>query len=154
MYTALVTIHLVAVAMWLGGAVYERVFLVGNMIRQRGNGMEVGLIRMMLSTEHYFLVTTVLVLLTGIAMSILSGADFFHLNWLGFKQAVMIVVLILFLAYVAPRMRALKKEIEHCSELGAEQRERVHDKVREMTRGFDIIHAGVVVNVILAVWKP
>lgn len=154
MYTTLLTIHLICVAMWLGGAIYERVFLVGNIRRQRGTGMELGLIRMMLSTELYFMVITICLLATGITMSILSGAGFFHMSWLGFKQMVMVVGLLGFLTYVAPRMRAVKKEVEQSIELGTERRELVRAKVGEMTRGFDIIHLGVVLNLILAVWKP
>lgn len=153
-YTGLLILHLLSVTLWLGGAVYERVFLVGNIRRLRGSGQELGLIRIMLSSEPFFLGITTALLVTGITMSVMSGGGFFHLNWLGFKQMVMVLVLFGFSLYIGPRMKAVKKSIRDVISLRPDDSERIHGQIASMTRGFDLIHLGVVVNIVLAVWKP
>ena len=154
MYYTLLTVHLICAALWLGGAVYERLFLVGNLLKARGSGQEWPLLRMMLSTEMYFMSATVLLLLTGIALTVWSGAGFFRMSWVGFKQGVMVAVLLVFAGYVAPRMKQLKKSLHPKKDRTVTFPESSFETIREMTRGLDIIHLGVVINVVLAAWRP
>lgn len=155
-YTILLIVHLSGVAVWLGGALYERVFLVGNLRRLRGTGHESNVLRMMLSTEGYFLAASTAVLITGIVLSVMSGAGFFRLTWLGVKQGVMLGILILFVTYVGPQMKRLKESLSAQMEKDsfAVLPESCHKTVTKITYMFDIAHAGVLLNIVMAVWKP
>lgn len=146
--------HLLCVALWLGGAVYERFFIVGNIAKLRGTGQELSLVRLMLSSEPFFMTATLVLLGSGIGMTLLSGAGFFQPTWLGVKQTVMVLGFIGFGAYIAPRMKSIRREIEGKTELTTEQSEQLYRKIMRMTYGFDLVHLAVVFNVILAVWRP
>jgi uncharacterized membrane protein len=154
LFNILLTVHLFAVAFWIGGAIYERIFLAGNIIRNRGTGQEISLLRIMLSTEFIFLGATLLVLLTGIGMSIVSGAGFFHLSWLGLKQAIMIMIIIGFMYFIGPRMKKLKDLVKKADMVNGIISDEDYKRLHQMLTGFDVVHAAVLVNFILAIWKP
>jgi uncharacterized membrane protein len=154
LFYILLTLHLFGVAFWLGGAIYERVFLAKNIVRARGTGQELGLLKIMLSTETLFLSATLLVILTGVGMTLMTGLGFFQLSWLGLKQGLMVFILIGFALYIGPRMKKLKKLVENTSHLGGSISEENFKTLKQMLTGFDLVHIIVLINFLLAIWKP
>lgn len=153
MFTVLLIIHLISVCGWLGGAVYERIFIVGGIRRSKGTVHEARLIKLMLSTAPFFLTSVVLILITGISMSIMADYQFFSWDWLGLKQYLMVVILLGFFLLIGPMMGKIGQQVK--SRLAEDQQ--VTDETRGLIRRvailFDIMHLGVLVNLILGVAK-
>lgn len=154
LYQTVLTIHLLCAAFWLGGSIYERIYIVRNMRRAAGTPDEAGLIRILLSTESVFMPNTILLLATGITLTVMSGSGWFSMSWLGFKQGVMAAIMLLFALVVGPAMKKtkaiVKQQLSHIGQVPAECRTRLNT----MIMGFDLIHIGVLINVVLAAMKP
>ncbi|MBO9610257.1 MAG: DUF2269 family protein [Paenibacillaceae bacterium] len=154
LFTSLLFIHLASVAIWLGGAVYERFVLVRKIKKAVGTQLELELTEMFFSSARLFLPAVLLLLLSGIAMTIQAGYSFFGGDWLGIKQSVMAVIILLFNLYIGPRNKKLAALVEQDRSNGGTLSDSARQAFNRAYIGFDIIHAGVILNMILAVWKP
>ena len=106
---SLLTIHLFSVIVWLGCGLYE-LFLARELKLARGTRLEVDLARVYLKYAAPVPVATILVVITGVWMSIALGHGFFQSLWLGSKQGLMLFVLIIFASVLPPFMK-LQAEI-------------------------------------------
>jgi hypothetical protein len=87
-------------------------------------------------------------------MSIMSGYGFFHMTWIGFKQMIMVIVLLIGLALLALKMKKFIICIQDVLDGKRAMNDQDRGKLRVLHIWTDILHLGVFVNVILAVWKP
>jgi len=153
MFTLLLVLHLVAVCCWLGGALYERCFIVVGYRKEKGSELEAPLLRIMLTSVPFFFTSTITILITGIIMTIMRNYGFLHWSWIGLKQYIMLGILLLLIIYIAPRMARLGKQVKANLARG----EGVDDVMRSQTNRLilflDIMHLSVLFNVILAVTK-
>ncbi len=154
LFTILLFIHLVSVAVWLGGAVYERFVLVRKARNAAGTRLELELTEMFFSSAKVLLPAVLALLLSGIAMTIHAGYSFFGGDWLGFKQSVMAAIILLFHLYIGPRSKKTMALVEQDRKNGGTMAEPTRQAFNRLYVGFDIIHFGVVLNLIAAVWQP
>ena len=76
MFEILLILHIVAVCCWLGGAMYERFFIVGGVKRAKDTEQEIPMIKLMLSTAAFFLASVFIILITGLIMTIMNGTEY------------------------------------------------------------------------------
>jgi uncharacterized membrane protein len=154
MYKFLLIIHVLCAMLWLGGAIYERLYVHGSLKRARGTEKEIELIRIMMSTDAVFLPATLILLATGIIMTVMSGAGFYTMTWLGFKQIVMTGILLIFLFYGGPIRNRFKKGFQEV--LNGERGITVEDRerLRSLFIAADFVHLGVILNAVMAIWRP
>ena len=93
------------------------------------------------------------VLITGIIMTIIGNYGFLQWSWIGLKQYIMVAILLVFIFYVGPQMGLLGKQLQ----VQMEQKDGINDEMRSSINRivllFDIMHLGLLVNVILGVTK-
>lgn len=153
MGTFLLTVHVLAAAAWLGGAAYERFVVVPDIRRGWGTSGGWNVLRLMLRPERLVMGTVAVLALTGVAMAILGHDGFFHVTWVGAKQAVLACIVIGYLGAVRPDLSRLKADVERCHR-GAAPEPGLRRRFERVVSRLDLIHAGIVLNVVLAVWKP
>ena len=90
----LLTLHLIGVIIWLGAGLYE-LFLDLEMRRARGTPSEVTLARVYSRYGPVVAFGTLLVAVTGALQASLLGWGYFGVLWLGVKQALMLLVLLI-----------------------------------------------------------
>jgi uncharacterized membrane protein len=154
MFTLLLVIHVVSVMVWFGGSLYERLYILPKLKKAKGTLLEVEYAKIILATENLFKLSTVGVLITGIIMTIVAGYGFFDWSWLGLKQMIATVMLVFFLAYVVPRMNKYKAEMKPVLEKGERLSQAGRSYLFKFYTGLDIVHVGLVINAVLALWKP
>ena len=147
----LLTIHILSVIVWLGCGLYE-IFVASELKRVRGTKYEIDLARFYLKYSAPVPIATILVAITGATMAIVLEYGFFQVFWLGVKQGLMVVVLIIFAAVIPPFVR-LGKVINETPE-GAEQLPEeageIFDKVEPWVLAMRVLGA---VAVVFAVFK-
>lgn len=151
--TFLVTVHVLAAAAWLGGAAYERFVVVPDIRRAWGTAGGWALLRLMLRPERLVVGTVAVLAASGAVMAITGHDGFFRLSWVGAKQAVLVLIVIGYLAAVRPGLVGLKADVERVYR-GAPARANLRHNFERLVSRLDLIHIGIVVNVVLAVWKP
>lgn len=148
------TLHLLGVAGWVGGAIYERLFIFGVIKKRPESPLALTMTNMMLRTAPFFVISALLLLLGGVTMTLHYNLGWFRLNWVGLKQGVMVLILLQFLLLVAPSMKRLERDLAGLADrtalLPAPQREQIY-RIQTI---LDIGHIGVLANVILGIWKP
>jgi len=111
------------------------------------------LLKILLSTAPFFLTAVITVLITGIIMTIMGDHGFMQWSWIGLKQYIMVAILLVFIFYVGPRMGLLGKQLQVQLEQGDGINDEMRSSINRIVLLFDIMHLGVLVNVILAVTK-
>jgi len=154
LFKLLLVIHVLSVIIWLGGAVYERLFIVRNFNKAKGTQEEIVYAKVILATEKLFTLATLGVLITGISMTLVAGYGWFAWNWLGLKQVIASIMLVFFVAYIAPRMKRFKQGVLPALEKKSLLDNKTRTYLVKFYTGFDIVHVGILVNIILAVVKP
>lgn len=91
--TVLLSIHVLAVIVWLGFGLYE-LLLTREIRRARGAPEEVALIRIYGRYAAVVAVATLTVAAAGVAMALSLGWGFFSVLWLGLKQALMAAIIL------------------------------------------------------------
>jgi uncharacterized membrane protein len=153
MFSFILILHVVAVSCWLGGALYERVIVVGNMRKGKGKDQEVMMLKAMFGNTPFFLSTVIIVLITGILMTIMGNYGFLQWSWIGLKQYIMIALLITFSGYIGPEMSKIGKQLEADLQQGKTVDDGMRSKVDRLILYSDIGHIGVLLNVVLALTK-
>jgi hypothetical protein len=148
----LLTIHLFAVILWLGGGAYE-LYVARQAKRYRGTPVELPLLRMVATTGPVVAVSMLLVAVTGVPMSWLLGWGFFTVFWLGAVQAIMAVGLGIMFSILRPYYRA--GELMRALPPGPGE---ATDEIRAMLAALDpwilAMRIGALVAAVLAIWKP
>ena len=148
----LLSVHILSVIVWLGCGLYE-LFLARELRKARGSPVELEFARTYLRYSASVPIATILVALSGVAMAIVLEWGFFQQFWLGTKQALMLIVLVIFASIVPPFMR-FKNSVEALPE-------NVEWLPSELAKQFDRIEPWLVIMrilgtaaVLLAVAKP
>lgn len=148
----LLTIHILAVIVWLGFGLYE-LLLTREIHKARGTQLEIQLMKIYGKYAPIVAIATLVVALTGVLMSIFLGWGFFQNVWLGIKQAIMLAVL-LDMTYLIPTFIRGAKEIEALSNNGGRELEAYRETQRTIDRHVVLMRLGSLIAVILAVWRP
>ncbi|MCJ8008334.1 DUF2269 family protein [Lederbergia wuyishanensis] len=153
MFTFLLILHLIAVCCWLGGALYERFFIVGGIRKAKGTELEASMLKLMLSTVPFFLTSVLTILITGIIMTIMHNYIFLSWSWIGLKQYIMLIALLGFFFYIGPRMGKIGKQLNRNLEVGKGLDDEMRSQFNHIIVLFDIMHIGVLINLILGLTK-
>ncbi len=152
MRETLLTIHLLGVVVWLGAGLYE-LFLQRELRLHRGTPSEVAIARVYTRYGPVIAAATVLVAVTGVLQSSLLGWGYFQYFWLGLKQGLMRLVLILVGALLPSFIRlgrVVGALLDGASELPEEGR-RLFARVEPWVL---VMRAAGLLAVILAVFRP
>lgn len=110
MRAVLLSVHLLAVIAWLGAGFYE--LYLGHLLRRsNGSAAEAVLIRAMHRSGFVIFGATLLAFAAGATMSVVLDWGFFAQFWLGVKQALALVILVI-VAGILPTALRLGKAIE------------------------------------------
>ncbi len=105
----LLSVHLLAVIAWLGGGFYE-LWLGRLLLRSRGSAAEAVLIRAIYRSDLVVFGATLLVFVAGATMAVLLDWGFFTHFWLGVKQAIALVILLI-VAWILPKALDMGRQI-------------------------------------------
>ena len=148
----LLTVHILAVVVWLGFGLYE-LLLTRDIKNARGTQFEVPLLKIYGKYAPIVAIATLVVALTGVLMSIFLGWGFFQHMWLGIKQAIMLAV-ILDMIYLTPTFIRGAKEIGALSNNAGPELEAYRETQRTIDHHVVLMRLGGLVAVVLAVWRP
>lgn len=152
--TWVLTLHILSAVIWLGGALYETFFVFRNVRKYKGSETGLTFIRVFLGAAPYFAVSIVTLIVTGILLTVMTESGFFQVLWLGIKQGIMLTIVLIIIAFVMPRMKAVEKEVNYAIENESALPEAVYQRLRTAWRMLDLIHVLAIVNIFLAVWRP
>ena len=153
MFEILLILHILAVCCWLGGAMYERFFIVGGVKRAKGTELEIPMIKLMLSTAAFFLTSVVVIFVTGLIMTIMNDYGVLDWSWVGVKQYIFLLILLTFFLIIGPRMGRIGMQVKAAQDKGTGVDDATRMLIRRIVIIFDIMHVGVLINIILAVTK-
>jgi hypothetical protein len=156
----LLVIHIIAAGLWISGAAAE--FFLGRMIKaNRGKPTELTL---MSATVQYLGVAGSLagitVLLTGLGLTWVDGLGILGIGgsvtptWLFIKQVIYIILLVIVFAGLQPVAVRLSKQFAQAasgSQTVTPETYAIYDRFRMIATLHNLL---VLVNIILAVWKP
>lgn len=101
---ALLSVHLLAVIVWLGAGFYE--LYLGRLLRRaNGSTSEAVLIRAMHRSGFVIFGATLLAFAAGAAMAVMFDWGFFAQFWLGVKQAIALTILLMVAAILPTALR-------------------------------------------------
>jgi hypothetical protein len=149
---SLLTIHVLSVIVWLGCGLYE-LFLARELKKARGSPGEVRLARIYLKYAAPVPVATLLVAGTGAWMAVALHFGFFQVLWLGIKQGLMVVVLVIFASILPPFLKfqaAMNALPENASELPRE----VAARFQAIEPWLLVMRVLGAIAVVLAIWRP
>lgn len=110
MRDVLLSVHLLAVIVWLGAGFYE--LYLGRILRRSdGSAGEAMLIRAMHRSGFVVFGATLLAFAVGATMAVVLGWGFFEQFWLGVKQALALAILLI-VAGIFPTALRLGQAIE------------------------------------------
>jgi fatty acid desaturase len=150
--TVLLSIHILAVIVWLGFGLYE-LMLTREIRRARGSFEEVPLIRIYGRYAGVVAVATLIVAGAGVAMSVLLGWGFFSVLWLGLKQALMAAV-ILGMVILTPLFMRTYEAISKITDTNSPSLQTARDLIGRVERYVVLMRLAGIVAVVLAVWRP
>jgi uncharacterized membrane protein SirB2 len=157
MMNILLLVHLIAVCAWVGGAIYERFFVLKAVDHAKGTNYEARMVQIMLKAVPYFKVVTALLILSGLAMTLINAQGsfswFVHWSWLSLKVYIMIAIMAFGFAFINPLLNKVTSHIKLAIENDQIVTEETRAAVRRIGVLLDIAHLGVIVNLILGVTK-
>jgi uncharacterized membrane protein len=153
MYEILITVHIITAMLWLGGAIVETFYFIPKFKKVNNGITEAHFIRIWASSAPYYGPVVLLLLISGITLSIYGGWGFFESFWLGTKQGIMIVILLILAVLGAPNMAKTQKMAQELIDKNEPLNDDLRKQYKKTRIYFDIIHAGVLINVILAVLR-
>ncbi|WP_432362563.1 DUF2269 family protein [Sporosarcina sp. UB5] len=153
MFTFVLVLHLIAVCCWLGGALYERCFIVSGFRKEVGSVGEATMLRLLLGSVPFFFTSVITIVVTGITMTVMGKYGFLQWSWIGLKQYIMLGILFLIAFYIAPRMSRLGNQLKWNMEQGVGVDDRMRSQANRVIFYLDVMHIGVLVNLILGVTK-
>lgn len=153
MFGFLLILHILAVCCWMGGALYERFYIVSKIRSTKGTEMEAPLIKLLLGTAPFYLTAVGLILITGAVMTVMNDYGFFDFSWVGVKQYIFILIMLVFFLFIGPRMGKAVAQVNESMSRGEGVSERTRSLLKRIVILLDIIHVGVLFNIVLAVTK-
>jgi uncharacterized membrane protein len=150
--TILLSIHVLAVIVWLGFGLYE-LLLVREIRRARVLPEEVALIRIYGRYAGIVAIATLVVAAAGVAMALLLGWGFFSVLWLGLKQAIMSAI-ILGMIVLTPLFIRIYARIGEISGANASSVEAAREVIGRAEPYVVLMRLGGLLAVVLAIWRP
>jgi len=137
----------------MGGALYERIYVVGKIRSSKGTALEAPMIRLLLGTAPFYLTSVVVILVTGAVMTSMQGWGFFNFSWVGVKQYIFVLILLAFFTYVGPRMGKAMAQVKESMAQGGSVTGETHALLDRIVILLDVMHVGVLINIALALTK-
>jgi hypothetical protein len=148
----LLSIHVLAVIVWLGFGFYE-LLLTHEIRRARDSIEEIPLIRIYGRYAGIVAIATLVTAAAGAAMSVWLGWGFFSVLWLGIKQGIMAAI-ILGMALLTPLFLKTFAAIAALSEKNPATVQTARQLMAQVERYVVLMRIGGIIAVVLAVWKP
>ena len=149
---SLLTIHVLSVVVWLGCGLYE-LFLAHELKKARGTPTEVRLARMYLKYAAPVPIATLLVAGTGAWMAVALHFGFFQLLWLGIKQGLMVVVLLIFASILPPFLK-FQSAVNALPEDATELPQSVAARFSAIEPWLLVMRVLGTIAVVFAIWRP
>ncbi|HEY2482150.1 MAG TPA: hypothetical protein VGI30_08145 [Caulobacteraceae bacterium] len=150
--SALLSVHLLSIIAWIGVGFFE-LYLGRRFLASRGSPIEAPLIRIVYTADLVVAAATVLAFVTGIAMTLYEGQGFFSLLWLGTKQAIMIIVVIVVIA-ISPTAMKLNAAVSALPAGPGPATDEIRGFYRRLEPWHGLMRVLAVCAVLLAVWRP
>lgn len=150
--TVLLSIHVLAVIVWLGFGLYE-LLLIREIRRARGSPEEVALIRIYGRYSGIVALATIVVAAAGVAMALLLGWGLFSVLWLGLKQGIMSAIILGMIA-LTPLFIKTYAAIGEISETNFLSVAKARDVIGRVEQYVILMRLGGFVAVVLAIWRP
>ena len=148
----LLSIHILAVVVWLGCGLYE-LLLTREIRRAQGTAAEIPLLRIYGRYAGIVAIATLVTAAAGVCMSVMLGWGFFSVLWLGIKQAIMAAI-ILAMICLTPLFLRTYAAISAVSDFDSTSLLTARDLIGRVERCVVFMRLGGVVSVLLAVWRP
>lgn len=152
MREVLLIVHLLAVIVWLGGGFYE-LWLGRKFLRSNGSVAEAALVRAIYQSDLVVFAATVVAFLAGAAMAVFLEWGFFTQLWLGVKQAIALLILLI-VASIFPTALKLGKQIEALPAGDGPVPQELKQTYRVLEPWYAIMRILGVIAVILAISRP
>jgi len=149
---SLLTVHVLSVVVWLGCGLYE-LFLAHELKKASGTPGEVHLARMYLKYAAPVPIATLLVAGTGAWMAVALHFGFFQVLWLGIKQGLMVVVLVIFASILPPFLK-FQAAVNALPQDATELPRSVAARFRAIEPWLVVMRVLGTVAVVLAIWRP
>jgi hypothetical protein len=150
--TILLSIHLVAVIVWLGAGLHD-LFLTREIRRARGLPQEIPLLKLYGRHAGLAPAAVLVVAAAGLAMSLFLGWGFFTMLWLGIKQAIMASIVV-GMALLTPQFAQAAVSIAALADGDSTGLEEIRGVVARIERYSNLMRLGGLLAVVLAVWRP
>lgn len=148
----LLSVHLLAVIVWLGGGFYE-LWLGRVFMRSNGSTAEAALIRAIYRSDLVVFGATLLVFIVGVVMAVVLDWGFFAQFWLGMKQAIALIILVIVVGILPTALR-LGKQIDAMPQGDGPVPPAVKQTYARLEPWFATMRVLGVVAVLLAVFRP
>ncbi len=148
----LLSIHILAVVVWLGCGLYE-LLLTREIRRAFGSPEEIPLIRIYGRYAGIVAIATLITAAAGVLMTLMLGWGFFSVLWLGIKQAIMAAI-ILAMIFLTPLFLKTYATIGAVEDSDSPSLQVARELIWRVERYVVLMRLGGVVSVLLAVWRP
>lgn len=150
----LLFLHFIGFTITIGGALYDRCYVVRNIRSAKGSALERGLIQIYLSTSPLFGVGVALILLSGIGLTLMQGQGFFTLSALGLKQYLFLAVGLVFPLYIIPIMLKLNRLLNILPDESNGVTTQCRSLLERLYFALDVVTVTNLVILAIAVWQP
>ena len=148
----LLSVHILAIIGWIGAGFFE-LYLGRRFVAEKGTSVEAPLIRIVYGADLVVFGATITAFVSGVAMAIHEGYWFFTVLWLGAKQAIMILVLVI-VALIFPVAMKLNSAMRRLPAGPGPATDEIRDLYRRLEPWYWLMRILAVVAVLLAVWRP
>ena len=149
---ALLTIHVLSIIAWIGVGFFE-LYLGRRSMAASGTALEAPLLRMAYGADLVVFGATLLAFAAGISMAIYEGYWFFTVLWLGIKQAIMIVVLVVVIG-IFPTAIKLNAALKGLPPGPGPATPEIRALYRRLEPWYWLMRVLAVCAVVLAIWRP
>jgi hypothetical protein len=156
----LLVIHIIAAGLWISGTAAE--FILGRIIK--ANQGKPGELPLMSATVQYLGVAGGIagpvILLSGLGLTWVDGLGVLGLGgsvtplWLFIKQIVYIILLVIVMAGITPVATRLRKQFAEATSGEASVTPEIRSLYGRLRLYANVHNLFVLVNIVLAVWKP
>jgi hypothetical protein len=150
--SALLSVHILAVIAWIGVGFFE-LYLGRRFLASKDTPVEAPLIRIVYGSDLVVAAATVIAFLAGISLALYEGLGFFHQLWLGTKQAIMIIVVLVVIG-ILPTANRLNAAINALPPGPGPASDEIRAYYRRLEPWYWLMRILAVGAVLLAVWRP
>jgi hypothetical protein len=148
----LLSIHILAIITWIGAGFFE-LYLGRRFLAAKGTVLEAPFIRIVYGSDLVVFIATIVALLAGVAMAIYEGYWFFTVLWLGIKQAIMLLIIVI-VVFIFPTAMKLNVAINLLPAGPGPANDDIRELYRKLEPWYWVMRILAVIAVLLAVWRP